>query len=289
MNMKKILIGILVVIMALTPIYAASGFVITIGEATDVNSAWKSTVMNYFNSNADKNITNATTKVITASEVNQISQNISGTTYTASDIVSCAMVDLSYKPDIKVVVDNSTITLVTAKMYENALKSTGINNGYVVVTSPVPATGESALAGVLKSYETATGTSIPDNAKKAATQEIYTQSNIANETNQSGDQIANLFEQAQNEVQNQNLTNITQIQQIVTNVANNMSINLTQEQAQQIATSLSDAQQAQGSLDQFKSSLQNATQQAGGSSGITDQIVTYLQNLLNYLQGLTGQ
>ncbi len=287
--MKKILIGIIVVLMALTPIYSASGFVITLGEATDANSAWKNSVMNYFKSNTDKNISNATTRVITASEVNLISQNISGTTYTASEIVSCAMVDLSYTPGIKVVVDKSKINLVTPKMYENALKSTGINNGYVVVTSPVSATGESALAGVLKSYEIAVGTPIPDNAKKAATQEIYTQSNIANQTNQSADQIAILFEKVQTEVQNKNITDTTQITNIVINVANSMNINLTDQQAQQIATSLSNAQQAQGSLTDFKNSLNNATQQASQSSGIINQILTYLQSLLTSLQGLAGQ
>jgi uncharacterized protein YpuA (DUF1002 family) len=288
MDMKKIIIGILVILMALSPIYSASGFVITLGEATDANSAWKNSVMNYFTSKTDKNITNATTKVITASEVNLISQNISGTTYKPSEIVSCAMVDLSYTPGIKVVVDNSKIYMVTPKMYENALKSTGINNGYVVVTSPVSATGESALAGVLKSYENAVGTPIPDDAKKAATQQIYTQSNIANQTNQSADTIAILFEKVQNEVQNKNLTDVTQIQTIVINVANNMNINLTEQQAQQIATSLANAQQAQGSLTDFKNSLQNATQTASQSTGIINQIWTYLQSLFTYIQGLTG-
>lgn len=287
--MKKILIGILVVLMALTPIYSASGVVITLGEATAANSAWKNSVMSYFNSNTDKNMSNATTKVITASEVNLISENISGQTYSSSDIVSCALVDLSYSPGIKVVVDTSKITLVTPKMYENALKSTGINNGYVVVTSPVSATGESALAGVLKSYEIAAGTSIPNNAKKAATETIYTQSSIANQTNQSADQIATLFEKVQNEVQNKNITNVTQIQNIVINVANTMNINLTDQQAQQIATSLSDAQQAQGNLTEFKNSLQNATQQASQSSGIMNQIWTYVQSLFTYVQGLAGQ
>ena len=287
--MKKILLGILVILMTLVPIYSASGLVITLGEATADNSVYKNTVINYFQSNSDKNMSDATTSVITASEVNLISENISGTTYTSNEIVSCALVDLSYSPGIDVVVDTSKITLVTPKMYENALKSTGITNGYVVVTSPVSATGESALAGVLKSYEVATGTTIPDDAKKAATQTIYTQSDIANQTNQSADTIADLFEKAQTEVQNQNLTNVTQIQTIVVNVANNMNINLTDQQAQEIATSLSNSQQAQGSLGDFKSSLENATQEASQSSGILNQIWTYLQSLFSDLQGMTGQ
>ncbi len=287
--MKKILIGILVVLMALTPIYAVSGLVITLGEGTNANPAYKNTVMNYFNNNTDKNLDNSTVSVITASEVNLISQNISGTTYTSNQILSCALVDLSYTPGIKIVVDKSKINLVTPKMYENALKSTGITNGYVVVTSPVPATGESALAGVLKSYEVAAGAEIPEEAKKAATQEIYTQSNIANETNRTPDEIANLFEQVQNEVQNKNITNVNDIKVIVINVANNMNINLTDEQANQIATSLSDAQNAQGSLDQFKSSLQNATQQASESQGFLNQIWNYLDSLLTQLQNMLGQ
>lgn len=286
--MKRILIGILVILMALTPIYSASGLVITLGEATQSNTAWKNSVMSYFDSNSDKNLDTATTSVITASEVNLISQDISGKTYSPGEIVSCALVDLSYSGGIKIVVDNSKINLVTPKMYENALKSTGITNGYVVVASPVPATGESALAGVLKSYESAVGTEIPEEAKKAATQEIYTQSEIANETNQSGDQIANLFEQVQNEVQNNNETSVAAIQVIVVNVANNMNIQLTDEQANQIATAIADAQLAQGSLDQFKSSLENATQQAGGSQGIIDQILAFIENILNSLQGISS-
>lgn len=275
--------------MALSPIYAVSGFVITFGEATNANSAYKNSVLNYFQSHTDKNITNATNKVVTASEVNLISQNISGVTYQPNQIVSCAMVDLSYNPGIKIVVDTSKITLVTPKMYENALKSTGISNGYVVVTSPVSATGESALAGVLKSYEIAAGSSIPDDAKKAATEVIFTQSQITNQTGQSPDTIATLFEKAQNEVQSKNLQDPAQIKIIVINVANSMNINLTDQQAQQIATALADAQKAQGSLDSFKNSLQSATQQASQSSGIINQILSYLQSLFDYLKSLFGQ
>lgn len=289
MDMKRVLIGILVVLMALTPIYSASGLVITLGEGTNANSAYKNTVMDYFKSNTDKDLDNSTVSVITAAEVNSISQNISGATYSSNQILSCALVDLSYSQGIKIVVDKSKINLVTPKMYENALRSTGITNGYVVVTSPVSATGESALAGVLKSYETAVGTEIPEEAKQAATQEIYTQSNIANETNHTPDEIANLFEKVQTEVQNQNITNINDIKVIVINVANQMNMNLTDQQAEQIASSLSNAQQAQGSLDQFKNSLQNATQQASESEGFLNQIWNYLDSLWTQLQGLVGQ
>ncbi|HEX7468008.1 MAG TPA: DUF1002 domain-containing protein, partial [Methanobacterium sp.] len=146
--MKKFAIGLILIIMMLSPVYSASGFAVTYGETTYGNSDWKSSMNTYFQSKTSKNINDATSKVITASEVNAISTNITGKTYPSSQIFSCAMVDLSYNQGINVIVDTNKIKVVTPKMYANALKSSGINNGYVVVSSPVSASGEAALAGV---------------------------------------------------------------------------------------------------------------------------------------------
>ena len=288
--MKKFLVGLIFVLMVLSPIYGASGFAITYGETTYANSDWKNSMNSYFQSKTTKNVSDATTKVVTASEVNAISTNITGRTYPSSQIYSCAMVDLSYNKGINVSVDTSKITVVTPKMYENALKSTGINNGYVVVSSPVSASGEAALAGVLNSYEVAVGTPIPDQAKKAATEELYTETQIVNQTGQNPDQISNLFSNVTDEIQAKNITDPSQIVTIVNNVAGNMNINLTTQQTQQIANSLADTQKAQASLTDFKNQLQNVSNQAAQSGGIIDQIISYVQGILNYLSNMiSGQ
>jgi len=288
--MKKFLVGLIFVLMVLSPIYGASGFAITYGETTYANSDWKNSMNSYFQSKTTKNVSDATTKVVTASEVNAISTNITGRTYPSSQIYSCAMVDLSYNKGINVSVDTSKITVVTPKMYENALKSTGINNGYVVVSSPVSASGEAALAGVLNSYEVAVGTPIPDQAKKAATEELYTETQIVNQTGQNPDQISNLFSNVTDEIQAKNITDPSQIVTIVNNVAGNMNINLTTQQTQQIANSLADTQKAQASLTDFKNQLQNVSNQAAQSGGILDQIISYVQGILNYLSNMiSGQ
>ena len=287
--MKKLLIGLILIIVALSPIYAVSGFAVTYGETTYGNSDWKNSVNNYFQSHTSKNISDANSKVITASEVNEISQNITGKTYPSSQIYSCAMVDLSYSNGIKIIVDTSKINVVTPKMYENALESSGITNGYVVVTSPTTASGEAALAGVFKSYEIAVGTPIPDQAKEAATAELYTETQIVNETGQNADNIADLFDKIKTEVQKQNLEDPSQIKIIVINMANSANINLTDEQAQQIANAISNSQKAQGSLTDFKNQLKNVTQQATNASGILNQIMNYLQGIFDYLKGLLGQ
>ncbi len=287
--MNKLLLAIIIAIMVLSPIYSAStnsgdpGFAITYGETTYNNPSYKNTVINYFESRTNRNLDEANTEVITASEVNKVSKDITGRTYPSDQIFSCAMVDLSNSQGIKVVVDESKITVVTSKMYATALKSTGIESGYVVVTSPVSATGESALTGVMKSYEIAVGTPIPEEAKKAATDELYTESQIADQTGQDPDKIADLFDQVKQEVQEQNLQDPAQIKVIVINIAATLNINLTDEQAHQIADAIANSQKAQSSLTDFKNQLESATQQASDSQGIINQIINYFQGLIDYI------
>jgi uncharacterized protein YpuA (DUF1002 family) len=286
--MKKYIIGFILVLMIITPLYAASGFSITIGEATNNNAAYKSSMLSYFKSKTDKNINDAQTKVITASEVNDISKNVTGLVYPSNKIFSCAMVDLSYNEGVKVVVDKSKVRVVTPQMYANALQSSGIDRGYVVVSSPVPASGEAALAGVLKSYEMAVGTPIPEEAKKASTEELYLETQLVNQTGQSGDNIAQLFSDVKNQTEQQNLQNPEQIKVIVINVASQMNINLSDNQVQQIADSVANSQKVKANLTDFQNELQNISQNVS-SSNILDQIISFIQELFNYAQGIISQ
>ncbi len=287
--MRRLLLMLIIIVVALSPVYSAQGLAITYGETTYSNQAYKDSMYNYFQSHSDKDLKDANYRVITASEVNAISKNITGRNYKSSQIFSCALVDLSYSQGIKIIVDTSKVKTVTSKMYATALKSSGIGNGYVVVSSPVVASGESALAGVLKSYEIAVGTPIPDEAKKAATEELYVETQLVNQTGQNPDTIADLFDKTKVEVQKQNLQDPAQIKIIVINIANNMNINLSDQQAQQIANAISNSQKAQGSLTEFKNQLQQATREAAPDQGILAQITAFLENLFNYLQGLLGQ
>jgi uncharacterized protein YpuA (DUF1002 family) len=284
--MKKLILGILLILMIVSPIYGASGFAITFGETTNANPQWKTSMLNYFQSQTDKNVSNASTSVITATEVNQIAKNITGRNYNSNQIFSCAMVDLSYNQGIKINVDKNKISIVTPKMYANALESSGIENGYVVVTSPVQSSGESALTGILKTYEVAVDAPIPQDAKNAATQELNTEEKIANQTGQNPDKVADLFEQVKNETKKQNLQDPNQIKAIVINNSNNMGISLNDSQTQQIANTISYSQKVQGELTNFKQKLQSATNQASQYQGILNQILGYFQSALNYMKSL---
>jgi uncharacterized protein YpuA (DUF1002 family) len=172
----------------------ANSVVITYGETTHANTNYKSDVDSFFKSQSNLDLSNAAEKIITASDVNKIASTITGRTYDSSEIFSSALVNLKDSADLKVSVDKDKITTITGDMYLSALKSAGIKSGHVYVTSPVTATGESALAGIMNCYEEATNVKIPETVKEAANKEIYTQAEVVKDTNASSDQVSKLVD-----------------------------------------------------------------------------------------------
>lgn len=254
--MRKITILLLALILGgmLIPTGFAidSNVVITYGETTYSNSNYKSFVDNFFINQANVDINNVGIKTISADQVNQISSGITGKYYTSGQILSSALVDLNDNQNLKVSVDKSKITTITGDMYISALKSAGITKGHVYVTSPVQATGESALAGIMNSYEEVTDVQIPDSVKEAANDEIYTQAEIVNNSGVNADDLSNLVNQVKDEVAGDNITNHNEIVNIITNKVENNNINITNVDIENLANSIEQVQNVQGDVNYYK-------------------------------------
>lgn len=254
--MRKITILLLALILGgmLIPTGFAidSNVVITYGETTYSNSNYKSFVDNFFINQANVDINNVGIKTISADQVNQISSGITGKSYTSGQILSSALVDLNDNQNLKVSVDKSKITTITGDMYLSALKSAGITKGHVYVTSPVQATGESALAGIMNSYEEVTDVQIPDSVKEAVNDEIYTQAEIVNNSGVNADDLSNLVNQVKDEVAGDNITNHNEIVNIITNKVENNNINITNVDIENLANSIEQVQNVQGDVNYYK-------------------------------------
>lgn len=254
--MRKITILLLALILGgmLIPTGFAidSNVVITYGETTYSNSNYKSFVDNFFINQANVDINNVGIKTISADQVNQISSGITGKSYTSGQILSSALVDLNDNQNLKVSVDKSKITTITGDMYLSALKSAGITKGHVYVTSPVQATGESALAGIMNSYEEVTDVQIPDSVKEAANDEIYTQAEIVNNSGVNADDLSNLVNQVKDEVAGDNITNHNEIVNIITSKVENNNINITNVDIENLANSIEQVQNVQGDVNYYK-------------------------------------
>ncbi|MBQ2226905.1 MAG: DUF1002 domain-containing protein [Methanobrevibacter sp.] len=244
-----IIIGILIPVGFAT---SQSQAVITYGETTYNNADYKNTVDNFFKTQAGVDLNSVDSKIITASDVNKISSTITGKTYSSSQIFSSALVDLNDNDDLEVSVDKSKINTITGDMYISALKSAGITAGHVYVTSPVSATGESALAGIMNSYEVVTDVEIPETVKEAANNEIYTQAEIVKNSDVDADKLSDLVDDVKEEVQENNVTDHQTIVNIINNYTITYNINITNSDVENLASSIEQIQNVQGDINQYQ-------------------------------------
>lgn len=261
-NMRKITIGIVILSIILIGMVIPAGFsgeansvVITYGETTHANSDYKANVDSFFKSQSNLDLNSAVEKIITASEVNKISSSITGKTYSSSQIFSSALVDLNENDNLEVSVDKSKITTITGDMYLSALKSSGIKSGHVYVTSPVTATGESALAGIMNCYEVATNVEIPETVKEAANNEIYTQAEIVENSNVSADNLSKLVDDVKETVQEKNVTDHQTIVNIIYNYTVINNINITNNDIENLANSIEQIQNVQGDINSYETQV----------------------------------
>ena len=283
--MRKI--GIVIMALILVGMLIPTGFatdsnlVITYGETTNANSDYKSIVDSFFVSQANVDLNNVNSKVITADQVNEVSSSITGKTYSSNQILSSALLDLNDNDNLEVSVDKSKITTITGDMYISALKSAGITSGHVYVTSPVSATGESALAGIMNAYEQITDVEIPENVKEAANDEIYTQAEIVENSGVDANKLSDLVDQVKEEVSKDNVTDHDTIVNIINNHVQNNNINITNVDIENLADTIEQVQNVQGDVNYYKdqvSSFLNDNSTGGFS----------LDGLMNWVQSLIG-
>jgi len=275
---KTMIILAMVIIGMLIPIGFATSdtqVVITYGETTQHNANYKNTVDDFFVNQAGVDLKTVNSKTITAGEVNKIASTITGKTYSSSQIYSSALVDLNDNDNLEVSVDKSKITTITGDMYLSALKSAGITAGHVYVTSPVSATGESALAGIMNSYEVVTDVEIPDTVKEAANNEIYTQAEIVKNSDVDADELSKLVDDVKEEVAENNVTDHTTIVNIINNYTITNSINITNSDIENLADSIEQIQNVQGDINSYQ------TEVSGVFNNTTDQAQGFLGGLFN--------
>lgn len=283
--MRKITIAILALILMGMLIPAGfstdSNVVITYGETTYANTNYKSIVDSFFAGQSNLDVNNIGTKIITADEVNQVSSGITGKYYSSNQILSSALLDLNDNDNLEVSVDKSKITTITGDMYISALKSAGITKGHVYVTSPVEATGESALAGIMNAYEQVTDVEIPESVKEAANDEIYTQAEIVDNSDVSADDLAQLVDKVKQEVSADNITDHNTIVNIINNYVQNNNINITNNDIENLADTIEQVQNVQGDVNYYKDQVSGFLGDNSTSGFSIDSLFDWIKSFVN--------
>lgn len=195
---------------------------------------------------------------------------------------------LSEGEGIKVSTQN--IAWVTEEMYTNALVTAGIENAEIVAAAPFRVSGASALTGIIKAFETATGKKLAENAKKAANEELVLTGDLGDEIgkNKATQFIQNVKEQ----VVKQEAKNPDEIIPIIQKIAEQYNLKLTDEQIQRISELMDkiskldlNFDKISGQLDRISASLDEVKKTVGESRGLIEKILNVINNFFSWVTG----
>ena len=125
-------------------------------------------------------------------------------------------------------------------------------------------------------YEKATGTTLNDDQKAAATNELVTTGDLANDIGQ--DKAENVMNDVKKDVIEGGLTDADDIQNAVENAAKDNNVTLTQEQIDKISDLMKNISQYDYDVKALKNTLDNIDGKSGG----------FFSNLWSSIKGIFG-
>ena len=147
-------------------------------------------------------------------------------------------------------------------MIASTLLTSGVENCNVVAASPMEVSGTGALTGIMMAYEKASGETLSEDQKAAATEELITTGEIADTIGQKD--ATNLINDVKQEVIKEGLTDEGEIQEAVNNAVKNYNISLTEDQLAKINSLMKNISQYDYDVKALKETLDNLDGKSGG-------------------------
>ena len=245
----------------------SSKFVTLRANLTD---SQKHSMYEYFGTSSDK----AEVIEVTNADERKYLEGVAPNEQIGTRTYSCSYVEPTTSGGIQVKVSN--LTYVTSSMISSTLLTSGVENCNVVAASPIEVSGTGALTGIMMAYEKATGTTLNDNQKAAATDELVTTGNLANDIGQ--DKAESVMNDVKKDVIEGKLTDADDIQNAVENAAKDNNVTLTQEQIDKISDLMKNISQYDYDVKALKNTLDNIDGKSGG----------FFSNLWSSIKGIFG-
>ena len=236
---------------------ADSSKVVTLGA--NLTDSQKNSMYEYFGTSSDK----AEVIEVTNADERKYLEGVAPDEQIGTRTYSCSYVEPTTSGGIQVKVSN--LTYVTSSMISSTLMTSGVENCNFVAASPIEVSGTGALTGIMMAYEKATGTTLNDDQKAAATDELVTTGDLANNIGQ--DKAESVMNDIKKDVIEGGLTDADDIQNAVENAAKDYNVTLTQEQIDKISD-----------VKALKNTLDNIDGKSGG----------FFSNLWSSIKGIFG-
>ena len=247
---------------------ADSSKVVTLGA--NLTDSQKNSMYEYFGTSSDK----AEVIEVTNADERKYLEGVAPEEQIGTRTYSCSYVEPTTSGGIQVKVSN--LTYVTSSMISSTLLTSGVENCNVVAASPIEVSGTGALTGIMMAYEKATGTTLNDDQKAAATDELVTTGDLANDIGQ--DKAESVMNDVKKDVIEGGLTDADDIQNAVENAAKDNNVTLTQEQIDKISDLMKNISQYDYDVKALKNTLDNIDGKSGG----------FFSNLWSSIKGIFG-
>lgn len=178
----------------------------------------------------------------------------------------------------------ANIKKVTSNMIASALTTAGIYNCDVIAAAPMEVSGTGALTGILVAFDKVSDTTITDEQKKLATEEMVTTNELVGELQEEiAEEKGVSKEEAKQEADNKatgmineikaqviadNITSTGDITNIVNEVSNRYDVNLNQTQINNIVTVMEGISKQDYDMDQMATTINSITTNATKDLGI---------------------
>ena len=221
--------------------------VVTLGA--NLSDEQKKSMYEYFGTSSDK----VETIEVTNADERKYMEGIASEEQIGTRTYSCSYVEPTGSGGVQVKVAN--LTFVTSSMIASTLLTSGVENCNVVAASPIEVSGTGALTGIMMAYESASGEKLSEDQKAAATEELVTTGELANEVGQQ--EATNLMNEVKQDVIEDGLTDPDDIKDAVEDAAKDINITLTDEQMAKIVSLMENISQNDYDVKALKKTLEN--------------------------------
>ena len=259
--LSSIVLGFALAACCVMPAMADSRRVVTLGA--DLTQDQQNTMLKYFGVNADSvdiiYINNSDEREHLGSYVPL--EQIGTKTF------SCALVAPTTKGGIQVKTAN--LSWVTCNMIASTLSTSGVTNCQVVAASPFEVSGTGALTGVIMAYETASDVTLDESKKELANEELVATGNLADEVGQS--KATAVINETKLQVIENNITDISEITNIVNNISNDYDVTISDDQSEEIAGLMQKIAEQEYDITQLKATLERVQANVAGDAGASEE------------------
>lgn len=258
MNTKRLIPAMMAAALVCTSlpmtVQADGAKIVTIGA--NLTEEQKQSMYQYFGTTADA----VDTIEVTNADERKYMEGIASEAQIGTRTYSCSYVEPTTSGGIQVKVGN--LTFVTSSMIASTLLTSGVENCNVVAASPMEVSGTGALTGIMMAYEKASGETLSEDQKAAATEELITTGEIADTIGQKD--ATDLINDVKQEVIKEGLTDEGEIKEAVNNAVKNYNISLTEDQLAKINSLMKNISQYDYDVKALKETLDNLDGKSGG-------------------------